>query len=257
MKATVAVKQLSIATGLYRPARWCSRKIHPAQGRAFQEDIDLYRSLLPQDALCFDVGANTGQKSEAMLLAGAARVVAFEPNPAVIPELRARCGHWKNWTLVETALGSAPGFATLYARKLSGQSGLLKEWGAASNITATYHVPVQTLDAAMQYFGRPYYCKIDVEGWELEVLKGLSSSLPLLSFEFHLLEANIPQTLACLQRLAGFGPGHVNITPAEASELFLDQWDPLDRFLGWYPGDLKRTLPRDIYGDIFVKTTAA
>jgi FkbM family methyltransferase len=256
MKATAALKQLSIATGLYRQARWCSRQFHPAQRRAFQEDIDLYCRLLPQGALCFDVGANTGQKSEAMLRAGAARVVAFEPNPAVVPELRARCGHWQNWTLVEAALGSAAGFATLYARELHGQSGLLAQW-EASRITATYDVPVLTLDAAIRYFGRPFYCKIDVEGWELEVLKGLTESLPLLSFEFHLVDSNILQTVGCLERLARFGPGEVNITPAEASEFVLEQWDPLQRFLRWYPGDLKRTLPRDIYGDIFVRTVAS
>ena len=38
-----------------------------------------------------------------------ARVVAFEPNPMVWPELRARCGSNKNWTLVRTALGSGAG----------------------------------------------------------------------------------------------------------------------------------------------------
>jgi FkbM family methyltransferase len=254
MKATAALKQLSIATGLYRPARWCSRQVKRSERRAFEEDVELYRTLLPSGAVCFDVGANAGRKSEALLRAGAAHVVAFEPNPAVLPELRARCGHWKNWTLVEAALGSAPGFASLYIRSQHGQSGLLKEWG--DNITGTCHVPVLTLDAAIEYFGRPFYCKIDVEGWELQVLSGLSKPLPLLSFEFHLVEQNIPQTVACLERLARFGPGEVNITPAEAAEFHLGEWDALERFRRWFPGDLKRTLPRDIYGDIFVRSAA-
>lgn len=255
MSLTTSVKQASIATGTYRPMRWLSRRIRPSLLRAFHEDVDLYRALLPPRALCFDVGANIGQKSEALLRAGAARVVAFEPNPRVLPELRARCGHWKNWTLVQAALGSAAGLATLYARKLHGQSGLMQDW--EGGIIGEHSVPVLTLDQAIQYFGRPSYCKIDVEGWELEVLKGLTQPLALLSFEFHLVDQDIRKTVACLERLSRFGPGEVNITPAEASAFHFAEWDGLDRFLGWFPGDLKRTLPIDIYGDIFVKSDHA
>ena len=255
MFVTSAVKQISIATGTYRPMRWLSRRVRPSLLRALEEDIALYRALLPPNALCFDVGANVGQKSEALLRAGAARVVAFEPNPRVLPELRARCGHWKNWSVVPAALGSAPGFATLYARRQHGQSGLLKEW-EGGNI-GTFTVPVRTLDLALQHFGRPAFCKIDVEGFELEVLRGLSQPLPLVCFEFHLIEQDIRKALACLERLGRFGPGEVNITPAESTALHFAEWQRLERFLGWFPGDLERTLPIDIYGDIFVKSNAA
>ena len=255
MSMTAAVKHASIATGLYRQARWLSRRLHASEQRALDEDVALYRALVPAGALCFDVGANSGAKSEAMLRAGAGRVVAFEPNPDIVPELRARCGHWKNWTLVEAGLGAAPGFATLYSRERHGQSGLLADW-EASRVTATHEVPVLTLDAALAHFGRPWYCKIDVEGWELEVLRGLATPINLVSLEFHLIDTDIAKTRACLDRLAAFGPAEVNITPAEASTLHFPAWDPLERFRGWFPGDLARTLPRDIYGDIFVRSTA-
>jgi FkbM family methyltransferase len=255
MHVLSTVKQMSIATGLYRPMRWLSRKARPTRLRAFLDDVGLYRSLLPPEAVCFDVGANIGEKSEALLRAGAKRVVAFEPNPQVVPELRARCGHWRNWILVEAALGSAPGFATLYTRERHGQSGLREQWDG--RITGRCDVPVLTLDMAIQYFGRPFYCKIDVEGWELEVLKGLNQPLPLVSLEFALVEHDIAKTLACLERLNGFGAGEVNITPAEASSFHFAEWDRLERFRRWFPGDLKRTLPRDIYGDLYVRTAAA
>src|SRR5262245_16345667 len=190
-------------TGLYRPMRGLYRRVHPSRLRALQGDVDLYRTLLPPDALCFDVGANTGEKSEALLLAGAARVVAFEPNPAVLSELRARCDRWKNWTGAEVALGSAAGFATLYARKSSQQSSLLDDW-EEGEVTGACHVPVLTLDSAIEHFGLPFYGKIDVEGWELEVLKGLNQPLPLISFEFHLNERDVRKTVACLERLGRF-----------------------------------------------------
>ena len=40
------------------------------------------------------------------------------------------------------------------------------------------------MDILIEYFGRPRFVKIDVEGYEFEVLAGLTSAVPFLSFEF-------------------------------------------------------------------------
>jgi FkbM family methyltransferase len=246
-------KRLSIAAGMYRPARWLSRRLRPSQLRTFQMDVALYRSLLPPGALCFDVGANIGEKSEAMLEAGV-RVVAFEPNPEILPELMARCRHRRNWSVVATALGSGPAIATLHAQESHGQSSLSAAW--EGNVVATHNVPVVTLDSAIQCFGKPFYCKIDVEGWELEVLTGLTHPIPLVSFEFHLNERDVAKTIGCLQNLSRFGPARINITPAESATFHFQDWMPLDQFAAWFPGDLDRTLPGDHYGDIFARADA-
>ena len=60
MSVLSAVKRLSITAWLYR-------RVHPSRQRAFQEEVDLYRALLPPGSLCFDVGANVGEKSDARL----------------------------------------------------------------------------------------------------------------------------------------------------------------------------------------------
>ncbi len=247
-------KRLSIAAGLYRPARWLSRRLLSSPPPAYFSDIDFYRSLLRPGALCFDVGANIGHKSEVLLVAGA-QVVAFEPNPLVLPELRARCGHHKSWACVAAGLGSHGGIATLYARRSSGQSSLDPHW--AGEPIGSYHVPVVTLDAAIHAFGRPTYCKIDVEGWELEVLRGLTQGLPLISFEFHLTEAAVRRTRACLERLLVLGATHANLTSAERSTFHLPDWMPVSQLLDWFPGDLGSTLPGLPYGDIYVRTDPA
>lgn len=91
-----AVKRLSIATGMYRSARWLSRRIRPTQLQAFRADVEFYRQLLWRESVCIDVGANVGEKSEALLRSGAARVVSFEPDPIAASELRARCTHFEN-----------------------------------------------------------------------------------------------------------------------------------------------------------------
>jgi hypothetical protein len=59
-----------------------------------------------------------------------------------------------------------------------------------------------------------------------------------------------------LERLLGFGPSHVNLTPAEDSHFHLQEWASLEQFVKWFPGDLKRSLPGAPYGDIFIKNAA-
>jgi len=58
--------------------------------QSFVNDASFYQNLLPSGGLVFDVGANIGEKSEALLEAGM-KVIAFEPNPEVIAELLGRC----------------------------------------------------------------------------------------------------------------------------------------------------------------------
>jgi len=249
---TSAVKRLAISTGTYRPARWVARFLRRSQGDAFRRDVALYRSLIAPGVLCFDVGANIGDKSEAMLEAGA-RVVAFEPNPSVVAELRARCGGRRDWTLIEAALGSRAAIARLHGFRFHGQASLHESW--VGSVVETHNVPVVTLDAAIECFGRPDFCKIDVEGWEPEVLRGLSQPIRLLSFESHLSPAGIQRTQQCLELLRQFGPSLVNLTPAESANLHLPAWVPIDAFARWFPGDLRQTLPGLAYGDIIVRNT--
>jgi hypothetical protein len=62
-------------------------------------------------------------------------------------------------------------------------------------------VNVATLDSLIDEFGVPDYAKIDVEGFDLEVLRGLSRPIPLLSFEYNSqselirLRSNVSRTL--------------------------------------------------------------
>jgi FkbM family methyltransferase len=181
-----------------------------------------------------------------------ARVVAFEPNPRVLPELRARCGRNPRWTEVATAIGHVPGIARFFDRSWPGLAGLHEDWGGGP-ATATHYVPIITLDAAVAAFQLPYYCKIDVEGWEYEVLQGLSHSIPLLSFEFHLSDREVEKTNACLHRLESFGAAAVNLTRGDENTFHYDEWVPLSEFRSTFPGDLATALGDTPYGDIWVR----
>jgi FkbM family methyltransferase len=253
MSVARALKYIAIKGKFYLPVRWLKRHVSGADMRAHTELANLYKSLLPEGSLCFDVGANIGAVSEALLTTGA-RVVAFEPNPTVIPELQARCRRNAGWSLVEVALGAEADVATLYERESHGQSSLDPDW--EGEVVATHHVPVITLDAAIRRFGIPAYCKIDVEGHEEGVFRGLSKVIPLISFEFHLNEANIQKTLACLLRIRSYGPASVNVTLAEGSSFYFQEWLDLDEFISQFPGEFAKSMPGLPYGDIWVKSRA-
>jgi FkbM family methyltransferase len=212
--------------------------------------VSLYRSLIAEGSLCFDVGANVGAMSEALLKVGA-HVIAFEPNPTVSPELQARCGHHANWSLVRTAIGKEADVATLYERESLGQSSLASDW--EGEVIATHNVPVITLDAAIRKFGTPAYCKIDVEGYELQVLEGLTQPISLLSFEFHLNVRDIEKTIACLKRLQSFGTARINVTSAESSTFHLKDWVALGEFTAQFPQQIEKSLSERPYGDLWVR----
>lgn len=245
------LKRMALATGAYRPARQVQTWLHPNRRAARAQDVAFYRRLIPQGALCFDVGANIGDKSEALIAAGM-KVVAFEPNPLIIDELRARFRGVPQWTLVPAAIGAAPSLLALHTFREHGLSSLAdggaQDWQGHS--TGTFHVAVLTLDQAIAAFGVPYFLKLDVEGWEGEALAGLSHAIPLVTCEFHLRAQDIEKAKACLRQLAALGPGRVNIAPAEALRCLYDEWMPLEQAADWFPGDLIGRIP---YGDLLVQ----
>lgn len=245
-----SLKRLAISTGFYGPARFLQRHVFARQRlEQFRADLEFYGRLVQPGALCFDVGANIGDKSEILLRLGA-RVVAFEPQPDCIRELRIRCKRFPQLTTISAAVGSTSAVATLYTRQFSGQSSLLPNW--EGQVVGSYDVPVVTLDAAIARYGVPDYCKIDVEGWELEVLRGLSCPIPLVSFEYHLESGDLAKARACLDRLSELGRATVNIAAAEGAQLRFSSWMPLDEFREWFPaGVVGESHAR--YGDIFVR----
>jgi hypothetical protein len=72
---------------------------------------------------------------------------------------------------------------------------------------------VTTLDALVAEHGEPAFCKIDVEGFELDVLRGLSRPVRALSFEY--LPPAHDAALAALDLVDGLGDYAYNYSPVE------------------------------------------
>jgi hypothetical protein len=83
-------------------------------------------------------------------------------------------------------------------------------------------VRVTTLDKLIRAYGVPRFVKIDVEGFEHEVLRGLSSPVPYLSFEF------TPEfggnAYDSIDRLSQLSMGLFNYSQGESMRLALGAW---------------------------------
>jgi hypothetical protein len=111
-------------------------------------------------------------------------------------------------------------------------------------------VAVSTLDAQILRWGRPHYCKIDVEGFEWDVLNGLSQSVPLLSIEYHVSDKGIAEATRCLHRLKAIGFTKMNVLPEEEYKFALKAWQPIDSMIA----NLKTKLPQNLahpFGELF------
>ena len=245
-----SLKRCAKALHLYRPARWVNQRLfRRADLQRQREDTALLAGLLKKGDLVFDVGANVGNKTRVFLGLGA-RVVAFEPQANCVAELRARIGSRGDFTIEQCALGAKSGEATLYVQANSVASSLLKSWG--NRTIGHVKVPVRTMDDMIHKYGVPKYVKIDVEGYELEVLKGLSRCIPLLSLEYHRdNEADVAKVRACLRHLKRFGALVVNLAPVGRCVFHYPVWVNLPTFLNDFPHSYADDFAYR-YGDIFV-----
>jgi hypothetical protein len=83
-------------------------------------------------------------------------------------------------------------------------------------------VRVTTLDALTARFGRPSFCKLDVEGSELAALTGLTQAIPVVTFEY--IPAQRQAAQACLARLESLDRYEYNWTEREVPRLRSAGW---------------------------------
>lgn len=147
----------------------------------------LLAGVLRSDTTFVDVGTNRGQiLGEAVRLAPAGRHVAFEPIPALAEEI---ARSFPGVDCRRLALGASPGVAEFcHFTNLDGWSGLRRspEISDERGRPEYIEVRVSTLDDELGE-RRPGVIKIDVEGAELEVLRGgrtvLAAAKPIVIFE--------------------------------------------------------------------------
>ncbi len=223
----------------------------PARDAAM--DVLYARFVKPGD-LAFDIGSHVGDRIGSFRRSGA-RVVALEPQPDCARVIRHIYRDDPGVTLVEAACGPAPGALTLHINSknptvTTASADFVRAADGAGGWEGqvwdqTIEVPVTTLDALIATHGRPAFVKIDVEGFEADVIAGLSTPIPALSFEFTTIQRAV--ALACIERCIALGYVRFNAALGE-SQIFVNaDWIGGEAIARWLTGLPHAANSGDIY----------
>jgi FkbM family methyltransferase len=201
---------------------------------------DLYHGFVKPGDLVFDIGAHVGDRTGAFRRLGA-RVVALEPQPALARTLRLIYGRDPMVTVQGDAVGRGPGSVTLNVnvRNPTISTASTDFMAAAAGApgwegqvwSKRVQVPLTTLDALIAQHGTPAFIKIDVEGYEAEVLAGLSQPVAALSFELTLIQRNVAH--ACIARCEVLGYTQFNASLGEGHAFAHDAWIDAKAITRW------------------------
>ncbi len=222
-----------------------------------QEMLEFYSQFVRHGTLCFDIGANIGNRTKIFLKLGA-NVVAVEPQDECISILRSVFGNNRNLSIVSGAVGSSEGEAEIIKCNSNTISSLSPEWIEAVTKSGRFSgykwtekkiVPMTTLNKLIAKYGKPIFIKIDVEGFEFQVIRGLSQPIRTISFEFT--PEYIESAYKCINLLSVLGEVRLNYSIGEEMKLILEDWITAE--------DMKKILSnfsdnKKIFGDIYVKS---
>ena len=200
----------------------------------------LYRQFVKPGDLVFDVGAHVGDRIASFRRLGA-RVIAVEPQPALARTLKLLYGRDRAVTIEPLAVGRSAGSIDLRVNLdnptvSSASDAFIKAADGApgwegQKWTKTVRVPVTTLDGLIDRHGSPAFIKLDVEGFEVEAMAGLTRPVPALSFEFTTIQRDL--ATAGVECCAALGFARYNAALGESQTMAHGKWLSAGEIAAW------------------------
>lgn len=241
--------------GIYRAARqWRNRYLRPELGSRSKTLREFYSQFIRPGDLVFDIGANRGDRTEVFVQMGA-RVVSAEPQPWLAARLRT-IFRYSPVNVEAVGIGRAASILPLHVCSTDTVSSFSEQFiesrskeDLGRQWDRVEMVPVVTADSLIEKYGLPVFLKIDVEGFEGEVLGGLTHAVAGLSFEIHP-DDSTETVAACLEQLNQLSHYQFNIALEEDLHFELPEWIDAPSVLA-----AMRAIPESkwTYGDIYAR----
>jgi FkbM family methyltransferase len=214
----------------------------------------LYGRFVRGGDLVFDVGAHVGDRVAAFRRLGA-RVVAVEPQPALVRTLQLLYGRDRAVVIEPVAVGRSTGTVTLMLNldnpTVSTASNAFVRaakdaptW-EGQRWTRSIAVPLTTLDALIARHGMPAFIKLDVEGFEAEALAGLTRPSAGLSLEFTTIQRDV--AAASILRCLALGYRRYQAALGESQAFAHREWQTATAMSRWISALPDEANSGDIY----------
>ena len=220
----------------------------------------LYGQFVKPGYMCFDIGANMGSRVATFLLLKA-KVIALEPQQKCVQELKKVFDNY-DVTIIPKGVGARNEVKEFFLADDPLVSSFNQEWIKGmkdthlqkKNWDKSEKIEIVTLDMLIKEYGVPDFIKIDTEGFELEVIKGLSTPVKALSFEYtlpHLKE----QVITCVDLLDELYKKKAlfNICRDESYAMKFDNWMDAEKLKIILKSEEFNKGNYGVYGDIYVK----
>ena len=252
MKNSYLIRFLRSYSKIRLAGKWVKRKYNRPEALRF------LAGFIKRGDVVFDIGANYGWKTELFLLLGAT-VVAVEPQHDCLRVLDRKFKSDSFLKIEPLAVGAEESVGHIWKSDVRNQlSSMSGEWISAVKSSGRFKyfewsssqaVNVTTLDNLISKHGLPSFCKIDTEGYEFEVIRGLTRPIRVISFEYHMELLDV--AIRCAERINGLGAYEFNYTIGETPAFAGNNWYEPQRL----ESRIRAKNASSLQGDIYARLT--
>lgn len=254
IKQMIPSSVLSIVENYRRARNLKMERIKECESPEFKRRKIFYSQFLHAGDTYFDIGANYGNRIAPVITLSPKKIVAVEPQKKCCEVLKAK---YPEIIVLQMGVGAKSDVKDFFLSNDSVLSSFSTEFISSTKDTRfightwenSEKVNIITLDKLISMYGVPDFIKIDVEGYELEVIMGLNQKVKCLSLEYTVPELEHNLAPIC-SKLISLGSCWFNYSIGESMELSLPNWLSSGEIATFLKSDVFRSTG---FGDLYVR----